>query len=35
MLLSILKKFEKSLIQLLMGLMAIVLVLGTLDLAGS
>ena len=32
MLLSILKKFEKSLIQLLMGLMAIVLVLGTLDL---
>ena len=30
--LSILKKFEKSLIQLLMGLMAIVLVLGTLDL---
>ena len=33
MLLDILKKFEKGLIQLLMGLMAIVLVLGTLDLA--
>ena len=32
MLLDILKKFEKGLIQLLMGLMAIVLVLGTLDL---
>lgn len=33
MLLEILKKFEKSLIQILMGLMMIVLVLGTLDLA--
>ena len=32
MLLDILKKFEKGLIQLLMALMALVLVLGTLDL---
>lgn len=33
MLLDILKKFEKALIQTLMALMALVLVLGTLDLA--
>lgn len=35
MLLDLLKKFEKFLIQILMGLMMIVLVLGTLDLGGS